>query len=151
ISFTPAGDWVSYAVMRISHPYTTIPVSRPSQAGWMTRHANLVTQAKQGNVEVVFFGDSITAGMNQQTMPKLIGADAENFGISGDGTQHLLWRLQNGELSFKAPAPKVAVVLIGTNNIMTVTRLKASQRHDVFMGVKANIDEIRKQLPNTKV
>ena len=37
------------------------------------------------------------------------------MGISGDRTQHLLWRLQNGALSGEAPG--AYVIAIGTNNI----------------------------------
>jgi lysophospholipase L1-like esterase len=131
-------------------PYTVVPVPR-TDYWWMPRHQKLVKRARQGIINVVFFGDSITALMNVQLLHNIIGPHAENFGISGDGTQHLLWRLQNGELDFTGTPPDVAVILIGTNNIRSIARLSASGRHAVFLGVQANVDQIRKKLPSTKI
>ena len=57
----------------------------------------------QGGIDVLFLGDSITDGWRDEkdgapVWKKYREPKPANFGISGDRTQHLLWRLQNGEL-----------------------------------------------------
>ena len=91
----------------------------------MKRHEGFVAIAKKGDVDVLFLGDSITdAWGGPGHNPKAAGAKifavefeplkAANFGIGGDRTQHVLWRLQNGELD--GIRPKVVMLMIGTNN-----------------------------------
>jgi N-acetylglucosamine-6-sulfatase len=130
-------------------PYTTVPAPRTNK-WWTTRHAKLVKRAHQGGVNTLFLGDSITEGMNVQLMQQTLGPGAANFGISGDGTQHLLWRLQHGELDFTGTPPSRVIILIGTNH-MGSTPLSASERHDVFLGVKADVDAVRAKLPNAHI
>jgi len=96
---------------------------------------------------VAFVGDSITArwrgGENWQ---KHWGSyRAVNMGIGGDQTQHVLWRLQNGDLDgYKA---KLFVVMIGTNNMWG----KTSEPADAAAGVKAVIDLIQSKQPKAKI
>lgn len=81
-------------------------------------HDKFVLRAKEGNVDLLFLGDSITEGW--ATKGKDVWAEryaklnAANFGIGGDRTQHVLWRIENGEL--ENIKPKVVVLMIGTNN-----------------------------------
>jgi hypothetical protein len=85
--------------------------------GFLKQHEAFVKIAKEGTAELVFLGDSITAGWNGQKeiWNKAFGAyKPVNFGIGGDRTQHVLWRLENGE--FDGIKPKAAVIMIGTNN-----------------------------------
>lgn len=77
-----------------------------------------VSRTQAGHIDVAFLGDSITQGWEgagrapwNETFAPLRSA---NFGIGGDSTQHVLWRLDNGELI--QADPKVVVLLIGTNN-----------------------------------
>src|SRR5436190_19976020 len=89
------------------------------------RHDKFVEIAKRGNVDVLFLGDSITDAWGGEGHGKGGGASifekefvplkAANFGIGGDRTQHVLWRLQNGEL--EGIQPKVVMLMIGTNNL----------------------------------
>jgi len=93
----------------------------PKAVGWMKRHEAFVEEAKKGGFEVLFQGDSITDGWRNGAAKKIWDATfaplkAANFGMSGDRTQHVLWRLQNGEFD-GVTLPKVVVLLIGTNNI----------------------------------
>ena len=81
-------------------------------------HEKFLARAKEGNVELLFLGDSITQGWGgagkdawQQHYAKY---NVANFGIGGDQTQHVLWRIENGELD--GIKPKVIVLMIGTNN-----------------------------------
>ena len=68
---------------------------------------------------------------------------AANFGIGGDHTQHLLWRLDHGEL--EGITPRVVVLMIGTNNIPHETE------DHVVEGVKAVVDRISRKLPASKI
>src|SRR5262249_31376212 len=65
------------------------------------------------------------------------------FGIGGDRTQHVLWRLQNGELD--GIKPKVVMLMIGTNN------MGSNSVEEIADGIKAIVQEIKKQTPETKV
>ena len=86
---------------------------------FMTMHEKFVEQAKAGNIDLLFLGDSITEGWmgrGKDVWQKSYGdKHAANFGISGDKTQHVLWRIENGEL--ENIHPKVCVLMIGTNNV----------------------------------
>ncbi|MDB4676794.1 GDSL-type esterase/lipase family protein [bacterium] len=90
----------------------------PREGGWMKRHEAMNNRVSQGNVDLVFIGDSITQGWEgrgKKVWAEFYGdRNAVNLGIGGDRTQHVIWRLQNGNL--KNIAPKAAVIMIGTNN-----------------------------------
>ena len=90
---------------------------KPNSA-FMEKHAKYVEQAKKGDVGLLFLGDSITEQWHkqQEMFDEHYGKyKAANFGIGGDRTQHVLWRIENGELE-PPMKPKVIVLLIGTNN-----------------------------------
>jgi lysophospholipase L1-like esterase len=111
------------------------------------RHDGFVEIAKKGDIDVVFYGDSITDGWNGAGKAvwkdKFAPLKAVDFGIGGDRTQHLLWRMQNGELEgYKA---KVMVLMIGTNN------LGANTNEEIADGIKAVVEEFQKQQPKAKV
>lgn len=114
---------------------------------WMPRHERYVALAKKGGVDVYFSGDSITDGWHgsgkEVWKKEFEPLKAENFGIGGDRTQHVLWRLQNGEL--EGVSPKVFVLMIGTNN------LGGNKNEEIVAGNKAIIDEMLKKNPNAKV
>src|SRR5215472_4566075 len=94
------------------------PATRPSPANWLSRHDGFVKQAKASGIDLLFMGDSITdfwRSKGSNVWAKFYGdRHAANFGISGDRTQHVLWRIENGELS--GIDPKVIVLMSGTNN-----------------------------------
>ena len=87
--------------------------------GFMKNHEKFLQQAKQGGIDLLFLGDSITAGWagnGKEVWEKQYAKrNPANFGIGGDRTQHVLWRIENGELD--GIKPKVIVLMIGTNNI----------------------------------
>jgi len=73
-----------------------------SSAGFIATHERFLGTAKEGKAQIVFLGDSITEGWrrSKDIWDKAFGADTPaNFGIGGDRTQHVLWRIQNGELN----------------------------------------------------
>ena len=68
-----------------------------------------------------------------------------NMGVSGDRTQHVLWRFEQGQLDgIKA---KVAVVMIGTNN----SNKDDNSEADILAGVTAIVQQIRQRQPDTKI
>ena len=118
-----------------------------SVAAWNQRHEGFLKRAKQGKVDLLFLGDSITQGWgNNAVWQKHYGAlNAANFGIGGDTTENVLWRIQNGEI--EGIEPKVTVLMIGTNNF----GLEGHKPDDVAKGVATIIQTLRKKLPSTKI
>ena len=102
-------------------------------------------EALVGGINTLFVGDSLTEKQPEADLTKYFGAKTAAFGVGGDQTQNLLYRLQNGELDFpKDSQPEVVVLEIGTNNM---GENSAAQTLD---GVAANIDQIQSELPDTK-
>jgi len=124
-----------------------IPWTRTTPTNWMSRHEGFVEQAKKGGVDILFMGDSITDNWrskgvnvwNKYYAPQ----HAANFGIGGDRTQHVLWRIENGELD--GIKPKVTVLMIGTNNSNN------DPAADIAKAIKMIIDDIHAKLPDTKI
>jgi beta-glucosidase len=118
------------------------------QARFEQLHESFLKRAKAGPIGVLFLGDSITEGWARSAgattiWDKYYGNDQPaNFGIGGDQTQHVLWRIDNGELD--GISPKVLVLMIGTNNI------RYSADH-ILAGDTKIVDEIHAKLPNTKL
>lgn len=121
---------------------------------WEPRHRQKQEEAKQRQmsgrpIELVFIGDSITQGWEKE------GAgvwkhhyephNALQLGFGGDHTENVLWRLQNGALD--GLAPKVVVLMMGTNN----TGSRQENPATTAAGIRRNVDEIRKRLPDTKI
>jgi lysophospholipase L1-like esterase len=128
----------------------------PRDGNWMKMHTKFVEMASQGGIDVLFLGDSITdawggEGHNPRSSGSKVFAKefephkAANFGIGGDRTQHVLWRLQNGEL--KGIRPKVVMLMIGTNN----SNGKDNTAEEIADGIKAIIRQIHKQSPHTRI
>lgn len=95
------------------------PTPLPDSQGdnrWMSLHERFVSEAKEREADVIFIGDSLIQQMkNYEVWKKLFEPlHSLNFGIGGDQTQHVLWRVQNGELD--GFSPRIAVLLVGTNN-----------------------------------
>lgn len=98
---------------------------------------------KNGKMPRLFFvGDSITDGLHGSPWEKMAKFDAVNLGISGDWTQNVLWRMENG--MFDDCMPEALVLMIGTNN-------QAYSVEDVAAGIKAILDCVRKKSPQTQV
>jgi lysophospholipase L1-like esterase len=115
-------------------------------AKFIQAHENFVKVAKEGKAGLLFLGDSITAGWNgQKTIwEKAFGAyRPANFGIGGDRTQHVLWRIVNGELD--GIKPKAVVLMIGTNNS------GGDPADGIARGITKIVATIRAKLPETKV
>ena len=117
--------------------------------GTTAKHEKINERAKQGDVDLLFLGDSITdnwAGPGKQVWEKYYGnRKAMNAGIGGDKTEHVLWRLDNGNVD--GIKPKLAVIMIGTNN----SGGNVNSAEDIAEGIKAIVNKLREKLPETKI
>ncbi len=125
------------------------PVPRPDN-WWTSRHQEKLDAIKNADkIDVVFIGDSITHGWESAGKETWNEAFAPlhplNLGYGGDRTEHVLWRFDHGELD--GYNPKVAVIMIGTNN--TGHRMEKSE--DTAAGVKAIVEKLHEKHPETKV
>jgi lysophospholipase L1-like esterase len=105
-----------------------------------------VAQFNGRDADMIFIGDSITQnwrGPGEAVWEaNFAPRNALDFGVGGDQTQHVLWRMDNypiGRLH-----PKVAVVLIGTNNIHNTPE-------EIAAGVKAILDKTQAMYPGIKI
>lgn len=129
------------ALAAVDGPRTTIPTAKDGH-----RHVEFLTVAKAGGVDLLFIGDSITDGWRGEgkaTWDKFFAPlKAANFGISGDRTENVIWRLRNGEL--EGIRPKLAVIMIGTNN-------GGDSVEDVALGIKTIIADLQQRSPGTRI
>jgi lysophospholipase L1-like esterase/dienelactone hydrolase len=124
-------------------------------------HEQLLAKRTAGKIDVYFLGDSITRrwGTSDEQYKDLYdnwkknftGWNAADFGWGADQTQHMLWRLQNGELN--GVHPKIVVVMAGTNNVGRASPLgdAPARAAEVVRGVTALVGEIRKRAPEATV
>jgi lysophospholipase L1-like esterase len=116
---------------------------------WTIRHMAVNERVKQGNVDLIFIGDSIThgwEGAGKEVWGKYYGKrNAVNMGFGGDRTQHVLWRLDNGNI--EGISPKAAVIMIGTNN----SNGNDNSPEEIADGMIAICKKLRERLPKTKI
>lgn len=134
---------------RFGGPTHSAVTPAPRDGGWMQRHEQFNERVAKGDVGLIFVGDSITQGWEgagRDVWARYYGSrKAVNLGIGGDRTEHVLWRLDHGNV--EGIAPKVAVVMIGTNN-SGADRNTATEMVD---GVTAVVEKLRSKLPDTKI
>ncbi len=137
--------WAPIAAADDSPPATVVPEDRLNSGRWAARHTEKVALAKNGNVDLLLVGDSITkAWENQHPHAESFSAfKTLNLGFGGDRTQNVLWRLRNGEID--GVSPKLVTLMIGTNNS------KQDTPGDIFLGIRAIVAELRSQLPDAKI
>lgn len=129
----------------------------PRDAEWLERHRGFVERAKSGNIQVLFLGDSLTDWWRDPEKGAPVwdkyfaGLEAANFGISADRTQHVLWRLRNGEA--EGYSPKVIVPLIGTNNtgLEKDGQTPRNTPAEASEGIRAVVEELRHRFPGAKI
>ncbi len=106
-------------------------------------------QRSTGDYDIEFIGDSITEGWEgagTNVWQEFYGKrKAINFGVSGDRTQHVLWRFENGQLD--GIRAKVAVLLIGTNNSLGQDNTES----EILEGITAIVQQIRNRQPETRI
>jgi lysophospholipase L1-like esterase len=137
-------------------PLTTVP----SDSNYMTHYAwnqscERRVAAMQGKpCDIIFIGDSITDNFTGRPTPTWgsVGGSvwdkyyanrrALNFGVGADTTQNVLWRFDH--MDIKEFKPKVAVILIGTNNTK-------NSPAEIAAGIKAVVEKTRQTFPAAKI
>jgi len=127
---------------------SVIPVKK-SSGWWELRHNEKINQAKNTEIDLLMIGDSITHGWENagKEVWKEFYQDknAMNLGFSGDRTEHVLWRIQNGAVH--DVTPKLIVLMIGTNN----TGHRMVPAGHTAKGISTIISELRIRLPMSKI
>lgn len=122
----------------------------PREGWWVKRHEEKLKAIEDAEkIDVVFIGDSITHGWEnagKEVFANTFGSmDTLNIGYGGDRTEHVLWRFDHGELD--GYEPKVAMIMIGTNN----TGHRDEKSEHTAAGVKAIVEKLHEKHPETKI
>ena len=117
---------------------------------WMPRHEQKLQEKEAlGDVQLVFIGDSITHAWEHKGKDiwakEYASHKALNLGYSGDRTENVLWRLENGEVD--GITPKAIVMMIGTNN----AGHRDEPSEQTAAGIKAILDLLEKKQPEAKI
>jgi lysophospholipase L1-like esterase len=132
-----------------------MPADRMSVDWWAARHrAILADLPKHSDAQLLLVGDSITNNYDKSEPPYqdfqpiwqqyYAPRKALNLGFSGDTTANVLWRLDHGEVN--GLHPKLAVVLIGTNNTAY-----GQTAEETETGIDAVVKDLEHRLPETKI
>jgi lysophospholipase L1-like esterase len=151
--------FIAWANQLLRHTPPRVPADQPRMRADRTSHlahAQLLAKARSGSIDVYFVGDSITRRWGALDYPELLahwrksfhGWNAGNFGWGADGTENILWRLENGELD--GVEPKVVVILAGTNNV-GLEPGDESTVADVTRGLAAIVAACRKKAPTATI
>jgi beta-glucosidase len=142
---------LAIAIPSVARAHSASEAAPRTDQGWKDRQEILNKRAAEAGekAQVIFIGDSITQGWEgegKEIWAKYYAPrNAVNIGIGGDRTQHVLWRLDNGNLT--GMKPKAAVVMIGTNN----SNGEDNSVEQIADGVAAIIQKLGQKLPQTKV
>jgi len=141
------GAWCLLACVFLASTVRGAQTTTPAEKD-PPRHTGFLADIKKMNgvINLVFVGDSITDGWRStgKTLWQKNYAPykALNLGISGDRTEHVLWRMKNGELDgYKA---RLFVIMIGTNN-------GGDSAPDVAAGIEAIVAEIKAKQPQARI
>lgn len=120
---------------------------------WDARRQTILNRLSL-NAELILIGNSIFHTLDnkdrQEVWTKYLDQyQTVNMGISGDRTENVIWRLQNGSL--ENIAPKVAVILIGTNNTDGNHYLNISSPKELAGAIWRICEIVREKLPDTKI
>ena len=113
------------------------------------RHQQFLERAKIGKLDLLLLGDALLDLLpknGEWTWLRFAPANPADFAVSGERTDDVLWRVQNGELD--AIHPKVVVLQVGTSNFF----IHRSEQPDwVAAGVRKIVETIHAKLPAARV
>jgi lysophospholipase L1-like esterase len=158
----PASDFTLEPAPLGNPSSTPLPLGKPWvpgwcrwdwRAGWVGMHQEFIaTSKKRGkDIAVIFYGDSITMGWSNEGKNVFeefyASHGAVNYGIGGDSTRQLLYRIANGEVD--GLTPQVVILKIGTNNLYDDANKGTNE--EIAQGITAVVSLLRAKLPNSKV
>ncbi|MEP7048918.1 MAG: GDSL-type esterase/lipase family protein [Pseudomonadota bacterium] len=113
---------------------------------WRAHHERQLHAPNRAAAKVIFLGDSITEGWGVAPAyrDRFDKYKPLNLGISGDFTQNVLWRIDQGALS--GTNPEALVLMIGVNNLAGGFSPK-----ETVAGIRAIVAAVQTRLPNTQV
>lgn len=123
---------------------------------WNSVSQDITATLKSNKVDILMLGNSITQGTanNRKLVTYSLSGDlSDNFkgltwesaGISGDRTQNLLWRIQNGE--YNSASPKYVTIAIGVNNLLS----GGDDINSIYEGILAVTDAALKEFSDSKI
>ena len=120
---------------------------------WSNRHQTILLGLKT-NPNLILVGNSIFHSLEEEDRKEVKAKYLDryrtlNMGVSGDRTENVIWRLENGAL--EGISPKVAIVLIGTNNTDGNHYLNISTPTELADGIYKICDLIHRKLPDTEI
>jgi len=138
-----------------------IPVPKVEQDfyDWDARHAAKCRAAAGCSHDLVFIGDSIThlfegdpkfPNRGEQVWQACYGTRSVlNLGFGWDRTQNVLWRLTHGE--FAGQRPRLAVILIGTNNLTATPNARVNTPAEIVVGIEAVCRQVAAASPASRI
>jgi lysophospholipase L1-like esterase len=140
-------------VVQVTPPRPVNTAIAPSlSAQFQQKHQDNLKVAAAGDAELLLMGDSITDFWRSEqgrfagkaVLDKYFGHwKIANFGIAGDTTQGVLYRLKNGE--GKGFSPRAVMLMIGTNNTGRNTA------GEIAEGIGAVVLQLRRDFPQAKI
>jgi lysophospholipase L1-like esterase len=139
--------------LRAETPANTAVVAAP-QSGMAARHQEKFQAARAKSHDLLLIGDSITHNLDLPAYKEVwdqffAPRHALDLGYSGARTENILWNLQNGELENQSP--KVAVLLIGTNNSDDANYRIVHTPEQIAQGTQAIVELLRRTSPRTRI
>ncbi len=121
---------------------------------WKSRHENVLAEIKESSPQLIMIGNSITHGLDDENniefWDKYLNAyNTVNMGFGGDRTENVIWRLENGEID--GINPKVATLMIGTNNTDGNNFEEVTQPEELAEGIWKICTIINEKLPDTEI
>lgn len=129
------------------------PADKLGQSWWKERHEKVLAELKR-DPQLILIGNSILHTLDEADREKVWSEyldkyRAVNMGFSGDRTENVIWRLQNGEL--EGIQPRVALLLIGTNNTDGNHYLHITPPEELSAAIWKICRIIREKLPHTEI
>lgn len=128
------------------HADASAPIAKKDDGAFLKKHEAFLARARSGPIGLLFLGDSITEGWTKAPtlwQERYGRYQPANFGIGGDTTQNVIWRIEHGELD--GIQPRVVVLLLGTNNSASHTAAEIAAADAKI------VHEIRTRIPAAKV